>query len=94
MIQALRAAAHECYFWRTHTGAELDLLFTRGTRRIGFEVKRATTPTITPSMRNALADLRLKELYVLHAGSATFPMSKQIRAVALPDLLNVIKPLT
>jgi hypothetical protein len=94
VIQALHAAAHECYFWRTHTGAELDLLVTRGTSRIGFEVKRTTTPAITPSMRHALADLRLKQLYVLHAGGATFPMSKQIRAVALPDLLNVIKPLT
>jgi hypothetical protein len=94
VIQALHAASHECYFWRTHTGAELDLLVIRGTSRIGFEVKRTTAPMITPSMRNALRDLRLKQLYVLHAGSATFPMSKQIRAVALPDLLDVIKPLT
>jgi predicted AAA+ superfamily ATPase len=94
VIQALQVPAHECYFWRTHTGAELDLLVARGTSRIGFEVKRSTTPAITPSMRNALADLGLKELYVLHAGSATFPMSKQIRAVALPDLLDVIGPLT
>ena len=36
-IQALRAASHECYFWRTHTGAELDLLVVRGRRRIGGE---------------------------------------------------------
>jgi uncharacterized protein len=29
-IQALGAAPHECYFWRTHAGAELDLLVVRG----------------------------------------------------------------
>jgi hypothetical protein len=93
VIQALHAVSHECYFWRTHSGAELDLLVMRGTKRIGFEVKRTTAPTITPSMRSALSDLKLKELYVVHAGSATFPMSRQIRAVAFQDLLDVVKPL-
>ena len=32
IIQALDAAVHECYYWRTHAGAELDLLITRGAR--------------------------------------------------------------
>jgi hypothetical protein len=44
-------------------------------------------------MRSALADLKLKALYVVHAGSATFPMSRQIQAVAFGDLLDVVKPL-
>lgn len=35
IIDALDAAPHECYFWRTHTGAELDLPFVRGSRRLG-----------------------------------------------------------
>jgi predicted AAA+ superfamily ATPase len=42
VIQALDAATHECFFWRTHAGAELDLLVVRGARRIGVEVKRTT----------------------------------------------------
>jgi uncharacterized protein len=88
IIQALHAAPHECYFWRTHTGAELDLLVIRGTNRIGFEAKRTTALTITSSMRSALADLKLKALYVVHSGSATFPMSKQTQALALRDLLD------
>jgi predicted AAA+ superfamily ATPase len=57
VIQALRVASHECFFWRTHTGAELDLLIVRGPRRIGIEVKRTSAPAITPSMRTALTDL-------------------------------------
>jgi hypothetical protein len=44
-------------------------------------------------MRNALADLKLKKLYVVHAGSETFPMSRRIQAVAFKTLLDVIKPL-
>jgi uncharacterized protein len=93
IIQALNAESHECYFWRTHAGAELDLLIVRGSQRLGFEVKRTTAPAITPSMGSALTDLKLKNLYVVHAGDATFPLSKQIRAVALGDLLPTLKPL-
>jgi uncharacterized protein len=83
---------HECHFWRTHTGAELDLLIVHGRRRIGIEVKRTTQPAITPSMRIALTDLKLTELSVIHAGDATFPLSKEIRAVTLQDLAAAIKP--
>ena len=60
---------HECYFWATHTGAELDLLIVRGRKRWGFEVKRTAAPTITPSMRIALSDLKLNRLFVIHAAS-------------------------
>jgi predicted AAA+ superfamily ATPase len=93
VIQALDAGPHECYFWRTHAGAELDLLVMRGMQRVGFEVKRTTAPAVTPSMVNALADLKLKKLHVIHAGDATFPLSKQIQAVAVSDLLRIVQPL-
>jgi predicted AAA+ superfamily ATPase len=92
-IQSLRASPQECYFWRTHTGAELDFFVARGKRRIGIEVKRTTTPAITASMRNAIVDLRLTELYVVHAGSESFPLSREIHAVALENLSTALKPL-
>ena len=92
-IQSLGAEPSECHFWRTHTGAELDLLIIRGRRRIGIEIKRTTAPTITPSMRIALDDLKLTELHVVHAGEDTFPLSKDVQAVALGDLAKKIEPL-
>jgi len=54
---------------RAHTGAELDLLLARGRHRIGVEVKRTTAPTVTPSMRSALTDLKLTRLYVVQAAA-------------------------
>ncbi|MEA1950057.1 MAG: ATP-binding protein [Planctomycetota bacterium] len=83
---------HECFFWATHTGAELDLLVVRGRKRWGFEVKRTSSPTITPSMRIALSDLKLQRLFVVHAGEHSFDMSKKIRAVALSHLLDELRP--
>ena len=44
-------------------------------------------------MTNALTDLKLKRLYVVHAGDATFSLSRRIQPVALCDLLEVVEPL-
>ena len=86
IIRHLQASPEECFFWATHGGAELDLLVIRGRKRWGFEVKRTTAPSITPSMRTALADLRLRQLYVIHAGDHTFSLDKRVRAVPLSRL--------
>jgi hypothetical protein len=42
-------------------------------------------------MRSALHDLKLKSLTVVHAGNATFPLSKQVQAVAVDDLFKSVK---
>ncbi len=86
VTRQLEARPEECYFWGTHSGAELDLLVVRGRRRFGFEFKRTVAPKITRSMREAMKDLLLDHLDVIHAGDATFPMTDKIRAVALMDL--------
>jgi predicted AAA+ superfamily ATPase len=93
VIHRLAARVDECFFWATHGGAELDLLVVRGQRRMGFEIKRTTSPQITPSMRYAMSDLHLRSLDVIHAGETTFPMDKKIRAVAFRRLLQDINPL-
>ena len=93
VMRHLGARADECYFWRTHQGAELDLLVVRGRKRLGFEFKRTDAPGITPSMRTALADLGLAELSVVHAGKQSFPLAPRIQAVALRRLVEDVKPL-
>ncbi len=86
IIRTLGAKPEECFFWATHAGAELDLLVLRGKRRLGFEIKRTSSPKITASMRTALSDLNLRQLDVIHAGEHTFPMARDIRAVAAQEL--------
>jgi len=71
----------EAYFWRTHTGAELDLLLIHRGRRLGVEIKRSDAPTLTPSMRSALADLHLDALAVIHPGSIRYTIAERVEAV-------------
>lgn len=93
LIGHLRAEPEECYFWATHSGAELDLLIVRGRQRRGFEIKRTAAPKVTSSMRSALQVLRLESMDVIHAGRATFPLAERIRAVSVTGLLDEIEPL-
>ncbi|MHB8077736.1 MAG: ATP-binding protein [Candidatus Krumholzibacteriia bacterium] len=93
VTQRLGARPEECFFWRTHQGAELDLLVVRGRRRLGFEFKRTTAPAVTPSMRIALDDLGLESISVIHAGRTAFPMGEKIRAVPLQAILTDLDPL-
>lgn len=88
VLRALNAAPGSSYFWRTHTGAELDLLVQQGGRLRGFEIKRTTAPRLTRSTRSAMSDLDLSRLDVIHAGSETFPLAAGVRAVSLGRLLD------
>ena len=88
LIRTIGADERQCYFWATHSGAEIDLLVQRRGRLRGFEVKRTSSPAVTRSMRSAAADLDLRSLDVIHAGEETFPLAKGIRAVAAARMLD------
>lgn len=62
----------EAYYWATYNGAELDLFLFKNGRRIGIECKRADAPALTPSMRTAIADLKLKKVEVVPYSSGLF----------------------
>ena len=91
VIHQLGARDRQCYYWATHTGAELDLLVESRGKRRGFEFKRTTAPRITKSMRSALESLDLTRIDVIHAGDETYPLSKRIRAVAATRLLDDVR---
>ncbi|CAN5799896.1 ATP-binding protein [soil metagenome] len=93
VTRRLGARPEQCFFWSTHAGAELDLLVIAGERRLGFEIKRTAAPSITPSMRSALLDLKLDSLDVVHSGKETYPLSDRVRALALDRVLSDLTPL-
>lgn len=86
--QVLRLAQpDEAYFWATHAGAELDLLMIKDGRRVGVEFKRGDAPSVTASMRTALADLALETLYVVYPGDRRYRMAENVEAVPLWSVL-------
>lgn len=86
VITQLALDPTECYFWATHAGAELDLLVARGKERIGFEFKRSDAPKVTPSMRQALEDLKLDKLWVVCATQQRFMLAPRVEAIGIEHL--------
>jgi predicted AAA+ superfamily ATPase len=85
--QALKIEPHdEVFFWATHQGAEIDLIIRRGSELFGVECKRTDSPRLTPSIRIALEDLKLKYVIVLYPGVQRFPLANQVEAVPLQAL--------
>jgi len=93
VVAFLGARPEDCFFWKLHSGAELDLLIRRGNLRRGFELKLTSSPRVTSSMRSALDELDLEELVVIHAGGESYPLAPRIRAVALSRLMEDVAPL-
>lgn len=91
VVRALEAEPEECFFWGLHTGAELDLLIVRGRQRLGFEIKRTSSPRLTPSMRSALDVLGLERLDVVYAGKEVFPLAERVRAVGIEALVDAVR---
>lgn len=88
LIHGLGLQANQCFYWRTHTGAEIDLVVHKGGKLFGFEINRSSAPRLTPSMRNAMTDLGLSRIDVIHAGSECYPLARRVRAVSLDAVIR------
>lgn len=85
--ETLKAVQPEgAYFWATHQGAELDLLLIKDGHRLGVEIKRMDAPVLTPSMRIALADLKLDRLVVLYPGNISYALADRVTVIPLSVL--------
>jgi hypothetical protein len=78
----------EAYYWATHSGAEIDLILFKNGRRIGVECKRADAPSLTPSMRIAMADLKLDQLFVVYPGEKTYSLAKNVQVIPLAKFVK------
>lgn len=74
------------YFWATHAGAELDLFWQHKGKNWGAEFKYADAPHLTPSMRNALIDLRLEHLWVIYPGKETYKLTDKITVIPITEI--------
>jgi len=87
IIKALHLNTEECFFWRTQSGSELDLLVLTNGSRLGFEFKYGDTPKTTKSMHLVLEDLKLDKLYIIYPGHRTIHFSDHIVGMGLSEFI-------
>ncbi|MCF8130867.1 MAG: DUF4143 domain-containing protein, partial [Deltaproteobacteria bacterium] len=80
----------QAYFWATHSGAEIDLVYLHQGRRFGVGVKYHEAPSITKSMRIALDNLHLDKMWIIYPGKHVYPVDKRILVCPLDHITNSI----
>ena len=78
------------HFFRTHAGAEIDLLIDRGQTRIGFEFKAgaSTTPADWAHLQTGIADKVIDRGILVYNGTRTFAPSDRIRVIPAAEILT------
>ena len=88
-VEFLNLNEAETFFWAVHTGAELDLLFSRKGKMWGVEVKYTESPKLTKSMKTALEELSLAHLWVIYPGQEVFSLDERVTAIPLQNLQSI-----
>jgi len=86
VCQSIDREETELYFWRTHAGAQVDLLWQQEGRLHAVECKYADAPRLTRSMRSVVADLELAHLWVVYPGAARYRLSEDVTVVPLREI--------
>lgn len=77
----------EASFYRTGTGAEIDLVLKLpGNRVWAVEVKRGLAPTLERGFHIARADLKPKRTFVVYSGTERFGMMAGVEAIGIREL--------
>lgn len=95
VIENLLAAAPAgtaASFYRTRSGAEIDLLLELpGGRGIwAIEVKLGLAPKLTRGFHHACADVRPRRAFVIYSGEERYPLSKDVLAVGLREMVGML----
>ena len=90
MEQAIRlmGVTHP-YFWRTHTGAELDLVWQARGELWGMEFKYQDAPGMTRSVRAVLRDLPLRHLWIVYPGPERYRLDEAVSVLPVTDIANL-----
>ncbi|MDD4869357.1 MAG: ATP-binding protein [Kiritimatiellae bacterium] len=86
--QSIRRGS-QFYFYRTHTGTEIDLLIDRGQKRVGYEFKCSSSVSgdDAAGLRQGIADGIIHEGVVVYPGKRSFQIGEAIFAVSAEEML-------
>jgi predicted AAA+ superfamily ATPase len=88
-IQSVIQKRAELYFYRTHQGAECDLIIVKGNTVMAcIEIKFTSSPKITKGFYISTEDLQCKNNFIIIPGEETYQISKNTTVIGL-DLFLV-----
>ena len=77
------------WFYRTAAGAEIDLVIEQGNQqKYAIEIKRSMTPTVSKGFHLGCEDIKATKKFIVYSGNERFPVSKEIMALSLLDMMH------
>lgn len=77
------------YYYRSAGGAEIDLILEfSGQEKWAIEIKRSSAPSLSKGFHIACEDIGADRRFVLYSGKDRFPMSEQVTAISLVQLME------
>lgn len=77
------------YFYRTSSGAEIDLLLSRPSGELwAIEIKRSLAPKVERGFHSACEDLKPTRKLVVYPGAEPFPLGHEVQAMPLAALCH------
>jgi len=77
-------------FYRTAAGAEMDIVAERGNRRIAFEIKFSSAPSLTKGFWSAMSDLNPERAYIVAPVESAYPLARNVEVVPAAGLAAVL----
>lgn len=92
MEQVLRLLRKEndSFFWRTHAGAEIDLIVPFAKGPVGFEFKVSSSPSVSRGIYETIDELGLRKAFVIYPGENEFALAENVVAVPIHRLSTVL----
>ncbi len=78
-------------FYRTAAGTEMDVVVEAGQRKIGFEVKFSSAPSVTKGFWHACDDLQLDAAYVVAPVAEGWAMKAPAQVISVMDIAQKLK---
>ncbi len=81
--------------YRTHAGAEIDLVLEQPDGKIlAVEIKRTLSPKLTPGMVESMETIGANQGVIIIPGGETFPISKTVKAMNLRSFLKMLNSIS
>jgi len=76
-IYQLKPRRLEMYYYRTHNGAECDLILVNGLTPVAaIEIKYSNTPSLSKGFYNVIDDLKIEKSFVITPGDKRYPLGE------------------
>lgn len=80
----------QCFFYRSATGEEMDLVLQYPNRLIAIECKSSTAPSVTEGFWKSVAFLEPTDIYVVAPVESAYPLAEKVTVCNLSEIVAIV----